>query len=388
MNFYLLTAGYVVAGGLAVTIFIWGKADGSSFFDKCYRIVCVYLPRTLKSVLLKCCGPRGPAALDRTWDYLCYKTNPLVQIFYLFVVVGGYLVFVAFGYPMVTDQGFSSIHKYLGFVIFLFCVGTWWKACFTDPGIVTKQNVEDLCEFYKWDEQIFTAQMCQTCNLMKPARSKHCSLCNVCVAKFDHHCIWINSCVGVGNHKYFLLFLWWHLVICAYGCGMGLTMAWNIVITKNLFAAQFVDPVTQERKSATWLIVLQYMMATEGMILFVSILACVMGLVLFGFFLWHLHLVRVGTTTNELSKWNYVKWLLKNDKEEGGEEKLAKLNNIYNKGMFQNFKEVFIPVDVHKFPRQLAAESKALQADSGKASAATSSAANSKKANKGKTKKG
>merc|ERR1712048_952511 len=87
-----------------------------------------------------------------------------------------------------------------------------------------------------------------------------------------------------------------------------------------------------------------------GMLVFIIILSTVMGLVLLGFFLWHMNLVRTGTTTNELSKWNYVKWCLKQEGEEGM-EKLKNLNNIYNKGFFINFKEVFIPLKVHKLQK-------------------------------------
>merc|ERR1712113_981416 len=90
------------------------------------------------------------------------------------------------------------------------------------------------------------------------------------------------------------------------------------------------------------------------MLLFIVLLAAIMGLVLFGFFLWHLNLVRTGITTNEMSKWNYVKWCLKH--EEDGKEQIKGLVNIYNQGCLVNFREVFFPIDVHKLPRQLAAE--------------------------------
>merc|ERR1712194_713518 len=113
--------------------------------------------------------------------------------------------------------------------------------------------------------------------------------------------------------------------------------------------AVFVDPVTRERHKATKMIIVQYLLATEGMLIFVVLLAAVMGLVLFGFFLWHLNLVRIGTTTNEMSKWSYVKWCLKHEGEEG-KEKIKSLKNIYNHGFKANFREVFFPIDVHKLP--------------------------------------
>mmetsp|Transcript_11717 Transcript_11717/g.33739 ORF Transcript_11717/g.33739 Transcript_11717/m.33739 type:complete len:383 (+) Transcript_11717:133-1281(+) len=381
MNFWLITALYVSVGVLGIGVFIWGKGEGKSCFDRAYRVICIHFPAALKWALKKCFGPRAPAVLDAVWTYLCYKSNPIVQLFYLAVLVGGYIVFVIAGYSHVPSPMLSSHHKWTGFFVFFMCTWTWWKACSTDPGIVTPKNFEDLIEIWPWDEQIFSKQQCTTCDIPKPARSKHCGMCGVCVAKFDHHCIWINNCVGVGNHKWFLLFLWWHLVICCYGGGMGLTIAYEIIREKDLLNAVFIDPVTRQRQNATYLVVGQYLLATEGMLIFVTVLATVMGLVLCGFFLWHLYLVRQGTTTNELSKWSYVRWILK--QEEEGAERLASLKNIYNNGLRANFREVFFPIDVHQLPRQLAQEAR----DGGKQGAKASQATAPRRGKNGKLKK-
>mmetsp|Transcript_49545 Transcript_49545/g.146381 ORF Transcript_49545/g.146381 Transcript_49545/m.146381 type:complete len:388 (-) Transcript_49545:39-1202(-) len=355
MNFYLITGLYLTIGGTGVGIFLWGKPDGNSLFDRLYRLVCIQFPRGLKKVLEKCCGPRAPAALDATWNYLCYQSNPIVQVFYLLVVVGGYLCFVLYGYPHIPNRELSVIHKYVGFGMFVSCLTVWWRACTTDPGTLTPDNVKDLIEFYPWDDVIFTSGKCGTCQLPKPARSKHCSLCNICVAKFDHHCIWINNCVGVGNHKWFLGFLFTHLSICLYGCGLGTTIAYGIIVQKDLLNAVFIDPVSKQRHPATYMIIGQYLLATEGMVIFVTILSLVMGVVLCGFFFWHLNLVRMGTTTNEHSKWGYVKWCLKQEGEDG-KKTLKELVNIYNQGIVANFREVFSPIDVHKMPGSSAAK--------------------------------
>merc|ERR1719326_2250834 len=106
-------------------------------------------------------------------------------------------------------------------------------------------------------------------------------------------------------------------------------IVYEYVLEKDLFKAVFVDPVTKERHEATYMIIMQYMLATEGMLIFICILAGVMGVVLCGFFLWHLNLVRMGTTTNELSKWSMVKWQLKKQGEEG-KKKIKTLQNDYN----------------------------------------------------------
>ncbi len=52
-----------------------------------------------------------------------------------------------------------------------------------------------------------TGNLCTTCRIVKPVRSKHCAICNRCVLKFDHHCPFLDADIGAGNHFHFCLFL-------------------------------------------------------------------------------------------------------------------------------------------------------------------------------------
>lgn len=58
--------------------------------------------------------------------------------------------------------------------------------------------------------------MCRRCQAFKPPRAHHCSICKRCIIKMDHHCPWVNNCVGIGNHKYFLLFIFYTSLSCFY----------------------------------------------------------------------------------------------------------------------------------------------------------------------------
>lgn len=63
-------------------------------------------------------------------------------------------------------------------------------------------------------------RICRRCKSFKPDRAHHCSICNRCILKMDHHCPWVNNCVGIGNHKFFLLFVFYTLCTCVYAMGL------------------------------------------------------------------------------------------------------------------------------------------------------------------------
>ncbi|GAV65114.1 Ank domain-containing protein/zf-DHHC domain-containing protein/Ank_2 domain-containing protein, partial [Cephalotus follicularis] len=51
------------------------------------------------------------------------------------------------------------------------------------------------------------SQLCPTCKIIRPVRSKHCPVCKRCIEQFDHHCPWISNCVGKRNKRDFFVFL-------------------------------------------------------------------------------------------------------------------------------------------------------------------------------------
>ena len=57
---------------------------------------------------------------------------------------------------------------------------------------------------------------CQECQLPAPARSWHCDQCRRCILKRDHHCTFAGYCIGQLNHRFFMMFLSYLFVACAY----------------------------------------------------------------------------------------------------------------------------------------------------------------------------
>ena len=89
----------------------------------------------------------------------------------------------------------------------------------TDPGAVPP-DAKPLLDMPDEEETLVTKpkqrRLCRRCRAFKPPRAHHCSVCGRCVIKMDHHCPWVNNCVGIGNHKYFLLFVFYTFVSCVY----------------------------------------------------------------------------------------------------------------------------------------------------------------------------
>uniref|UniRef100_A0A7E4ZXI7 Palmitoyltransferase n=1 Tax=Panagrellus redivivus TaxID=6233 RepID=A0A7E4ZXI7_PANRE len=50
-------------------------------------------------------------------------------------------------------------------------------------------------------------KFCEKCNCVCPRRSHHCPICDYCVFRKDHHCYFGGGCVGLGNQRYFIVFL-------------------------------------------------------------------------------------------------------------------------------------------------------------------------------------
>ena len=214
------------------------------------------------------------------YDYLVNKPNPVVQIFYLLLVLFLYLLYYFYGIKIYFPHKVLSYNLiYILYTILFFSLYIFYLCSISDPGIIKKKNISILKKKYPYDF-LFNSDKpeCKKCNFPKINRSKHCRICDKCIEKFDHHCIWINNCVGAKNMKYFFYFIFIHWILVTYASVLSLFFFYYEIPEKNLFNQIYFNVQTKERYKATYMTVFRYLLwehyvlfATTFMLLATSI---------------------------------------------------------------------------------------------------------------------
>jgi len=89
-----------------------------------------------------CCGDRCLRFMQRTEEVCCLRPNPLLQLFYLSLVLGGFVLFLSSSFPLVaTTPQLGGWHQYTPWPAVSVGLASFLLACYCDPGAITAANL-------------------------------------------------------------------------------------------------------------------------------------------------------------------------------------------------------------------------------------------------------
>lgn len=125
--------------------------------------------QSMPSSLNRFLGPKISHFFSMFRVYLCYSNNPLTAIFYCTLIPSCYyLYFTRIISPFADELG--PINIILGHIVLSLAVLSYILTMVTDPGTITKQNVEESVRKYDKfsNPHLFPAEkICSACQLPK-----------------------------------------------------------------------------------------------------------------------------------------------------------------------------------------------------------------------------
>ncbi|XP_010343109.1 palmitoyltransferase ZDHHC4 isoform X2 [Saimiri boliviensis] len=282
-------------------------------------------------------------AMHRLLHYLFHTRNHTFIVLHLVLQGMVYTEYTweVFGYCQELE--FSLYYLLLPYLLLIVNLFSFTLTCVTNPGIITKANELLFLHVYEFDEVMFTKNVrCSTCDLRKPARSKHCSVCNWCVHRFDHHCVWVNNCIGAWNIRYFLIYLLTLTASAATVAIVSTAFLVHLVVMSDLYQETYIDDFGHLHIMDT-VFLIQYLFLTFPRIVFMLGFVVVLSFLLGGYLCFAIYLAATNQTTNEWHRgdraccWHCPLVARRPSAEPQVHQ------NIHSHGLWSNLQEIFLP---------------------------------------------
>lgn len=322
-----------------------------AFLLICVIMICIVTKsQRLKAVVLggaQVCARVTPQCVQRAVQTLLHQLfhtrHPAFLALHL--LLQG-LVYAEYTYEVFSycrELEFSLPCLLLPYVLLSVNLVFFTLTCSANPGTITKTNVSLLLQVYEFDDVMFPKNSrCSTCDLRKPARSKHCRVCDRCVHRFDHHCVWVNNCIGAWNTGYFLIYL---LTLTASAATIAILSAaflLRLVAVSNLYQETYLDDLGRLQAVDTGFLI-QHLFLAFPRIIFLLGFVIILSLLLAGYLCFALYLAATNQTTNEWYRgdWAWCQHWPLVARSPSAEPQIHQ--NIHSHGLWSNLREVFIP---------------------------------------------
>lgn len=259
-----------------------------------HRVIWVHIPSGLRTLDQKLTHGRITSWIIKQVNHLWNDRHPLVLIFFMLLLGVSEVIFLPPAWPLL-----SKLRKFLAPIVVALPWIFLYASATTDPGYISQTNHNQQMALYPYDFTMFyPGQFCRTCRLLKPARSKHCSICKRCISKVDHHCIFINNCVGHRNHHFFILLVSSTALLTTYATYVGSSLLSEVILKE-------LPSWTMRGTGYTWTQyggIIAWALNKQTRIGSITLLCLLTSPLVIGLLSYHLYLIWIGATTNETLK--------------------------------------------------------------------------------------
>lgn len=320
-------------------IFGNNKCNRNTCIGSIYRFFANKLPNWFIAKYRKMFNITDPVEEDDS----CVGKNGPCRYFILvsFAILYGGLVldFWIFTYPYLHYiYKNMKVHTLIAILIAAFPWVIVIALQYMDPGVITSKNVINYLKKYPYDFVIYNHKTCRTLKIPVVPRSRYCNYTKRRVARYDHYCPWVMASIGERNHRYFLLFLIGCIAASVYYMYGDIMVTALVMYTATKKVKWTTSPGTNV------LIFMVILLKVEKWNAFCILLFLLIIIFLLFFVLQQIYYISIGKTQVELDKWDELYHRMKDNKEK------KEIQNAYNHGIIQNWKEFLFPASVPDGP--------------------------------------
>ncbi|KAJ1626038.1 hypothetical protein T492DRAFT_1035615 [Pavlovales sp. CCMP2436] len=141
----LVAVYFTVAGGCAVVIFLGPNSDGP--LGRAHRGLCGCLVGT-RRLCTRLVGAACCKRIERVEEYVCWQPNPLLAGLYVSIMAAFAFAIWQYLFPLVPNERVGWWHRPLSLCIVGGGLLLHQLCCFSDPGVITRENLADFADGY------------------------------------------------------------------------------------------------------------------------------------------------------------------------------------------------------------------------------------------------